>query len=64
MALVGDILKSALRKEMKKRTDEILKAVRSVQRSMDKLAEAEKDLVEAIDRWMEFMEKLTRKLEG
>ena len=55
MALIGEILKSKLRSEMKKRTQEILKAVKKVEKSQN-------DLTHAIDRWITFMEKVIEEL--
>ena len=55
MALIGEILKSKLRSEMKKRTQEILKAVKKVEKSQN-------DLTHAIDRWIAFMEKVIEEL--
>ena len=50
-----ELLKSQLRKEMKKRTTEILKAVSKVEKS-------QKALTHAIDRWIAFMEKTIEEL--
>ena len=55
MAVIGEILKSQLRKEMKRRTEEILKAVRKVEKSQN-------ELTHAIDRWVKFMEKVIEEL--
>lgn len=55
MAILGELLKSQLRSEMKKRTEEILKAVRRVENSQN-------ELVHAIDRWITFMEKVIEEL--
>ena len=55
MALIGEVLKSQLRKEMKRRTQEILKAVKKVEKSQN-------DLTHAIDRWITFMEKVLEEL--
>lgn len=55
MSVLGDILKSKIRQEMKRRTDEILKAVRRVEKSQN-------DLSHAIDRWITFMEKMMEEL--
>ena len=53
--MLGDILKSKIRAEMKRRTQEILKAVRKVEKSQN-------DLTHAIDRWISFMEKMVEEL--
>ena len=55
MAILGDLLKSELRKEMRKRTQAILKAVRKVEKSQNELAHA-------IDRWIAFMDKTIEEL--
>ena len=55
MSVLGDILKSKIRAEMKRRTDDILKAVRKVEKSQN-------DLTHAIDRWIQFMEKMLEEL--
>ena len=55
MALIGEVLKSQLRREMKRRTQEILKAVKKVEKSQN-------DLTHAIDRWITFMEKVLEEL--
>lgn len=55
MAIIGDLLKSELRKEMRKRTQAILKAVRKVEKSQNELAHA-------IDRWIAFMDKTIEEL--
>ena len=55
MGIVGDILKSKIRQEMKRRTKEILKAVRKVEKSQN-------DLTHAIDRWIAFMGKVLEEL--
>jgi len=55
MSIIGDILKSQIRQEMKRRTNEILKAVRRVEKSQN-------DLTRAIDRWIAFMEKMMEEL--
>ena len=55
MAVIGDILKSKIRSEMRKRTQEILKAVRKVEKSQN-------DLAHAIDRWIKFMDKAIEEL--
>lgn len=55
MAMIGDILKSKIRSEMRKRTQEILKAVRKVEKSQN-------DLAHAIDRWIKFMDKVIEEL--
>ena len=55
MAVIGEILKGQLRKEMKRRTQEILKAVRKVEKSQN-------ELTHAIDRWVAFMEKTIEEL--
>ena len=52
---IAEILKSQLRKEMKRRTQEILKAVRKVEKSQN-------DLAHAIDRWIKFMDKVIEEL--
>jgi len=57
MSIVGDILKSKIRQEMKRRTDAILKAVRKVEKSQN-------DLTHAIDRWIAFMEKVLEELKN
>ena len=57
MGIVGDILKSKIRQEMKRRTQEILKAVRRVEKSQN-------DLTHAIGRWIVFMEKMMEELKG
>jgi hypothetical protein len=53
---MAELLKSVLRREMKTRTEEILKAVRKVEKSQNELAQA-------IDRWVTFMEGVMEKLE-
>lgn len=55
MSVLGDILKSKIRQEMKRRTDEILKAAHRVEKSQN-------DLTHAIDRWIAFMEKMMEEL--
>lgn len=55
MAVIGEILKSQLRKQMKRRTEEILKAVRKVERSQN-------DLTHAIEKWCALMEKIMEEL--
>ena len=55
MSIIGDLLKSELRKEMRKRTQAILKAVRKVEKSQNELAHA-------IDRWIAFMDKTIEEL--
>jgi hypothetical protein len=54
--IMAELLKSVLRREMKARTEEILKAVRKVEKSQEELAHA-------IDRWVAFMEGVMEKLE-
>jgi len=53
--IVGEFLKGQVRNEMKRRTEEILKAVRKVEKSQD-------ELTHAIDRWITFMEKVVEEL--
>ena len=55
MAVIGELLKSQLRKEMKRRTQEILRAVRKVEKSQN-------ELTHAIDRWVAFMGKVIEEL--
>ena len=55
MAVIGDILKSKIRSEMRKRTQAILKAVKKVEKSQNELARA-------IDRWIAFMDKVIEEL--
>ena len=55
MAVISDLLKSQLRREMKRRTAAILKAVRKVEKSQN-------ELTHAIDRWVAFMEKVIEEL--
>ena len=55
MSVLGDILKSKIRAEMKRRTQEILKAVRKVEKSQN-------DLTHAIDRWISYMQKMLEEL--
>ena len=55
MSILSDILKSKIRAEMKRRTQEILKAVRKVEKSQN-------DLTHAIDRWISFMENALEEL--
>jgi len=52
---IGEFLKSQIRSEMRKRTEEILKAVRKVEKSQN-------ELTHAIDRWIAFMEKAMEEL--
>lgn len=55
MAVIGELLKSKLRSEMRRRTQEILKGVRKVEKSQN-------DLTHAIDRWITFMERVVEEL--
>ena len=55
MAVIGELLKSKIRSEMKRRTQEILKAVKKVEKSQN-------DLTHAIDRWITFMDKAIEEL--
>ena len=55
MSVLGDILKSKIRVELRRRTQEILNAVRKVEKSQN-------DLTHAIDRWTQFMEKMMEEL--
>ena len=52
---IAEFLKGKIRSEMRKRTQEILKAVRKVEKSQNELAHA-------IDRWVAFMEKTIEEL--
>ena len=56
MSVLSDILKSKIRAEMKRRTQEILKAVRKVEKSQN-------ELTHAIDRWIAFMKKMMEELD-
>jgi transcriptional accessory protein Tex/SPT6 len=53
---MAELLKSVLRREMKARTEEILKAVRKVEKSQE-------ELTRAIEKWIAFMEEVMEKLE-
>ncbi len=53
--VLGDFLKSEIRKELKKRTDEILVAVK-------RLDKGQARLTIAIDEWIAFMEKAVKEL--
>lgn len=53
--MIGEFLKGQLRSEMKRRTEDILKAVSKVEKSQD-------ELTHAIDRWIKFMEKVIEEL--
>jgi hypothetical protein len=55
MSVISDLLKSQIRREMSRRTEEILKAVRRVEKSQN-------ELTHAIDRWIKFMEKTIEEL--
>jgi len=55
MSVIGNLLKSEIRREMKRRTEEILKAVRRVEKSQN-------ELTHAIDRWIAFMERVLEEL--
>jgi len=53
--IVGNILKSEIRREMRRKTEQILKSVRRVEKSQN-------ELVHAIDRWISFMERVLEEL--
>jgi len=55
MGLVGELLQSQIRKQMRQRTEDILEAVRRVEKS-------QRELTAAIERWIKFMEQVVEEL--
>lgn len=60
---MAGLLRSALRAEMKERTEEILRAIRKVEIAQVSLCKADERLEAAIQKWIAFMDEAIKRLE-